>query len=110
MKSEIHPKCGPVLYRDISCDQYFLIHGVIPEKAETAVWEEDGKEYPLVNVEVSSASHPFYTGAQRLHTADGRVAKFQKRFGRSAISGALQKSPDKPDAQQAPAEDEPAEK
>jgi large subunit ribosomal protein L31 len=47
------------------------------------VWE-DGKEYPLVDVEISSASHPFYTGKQKIMDVGGRVAKFEKRFGKKA--------------------------
>jgi large subunit ribosomal protein L31 len=78
MKEGIHPEYRPVVFRDVSCDKMFLTRSSVRTK-DTVVWE-DGKEYPLVTVDVSSESHPFYTGKQRLVDAEGRVAKFNRKF------------------------------
>ena len=79
MKPEIHPKYQPVVFQDISCDFKFLTRSTLTSK-ETITWE-DGKEYPLVKLEISSKSHPFYTGKQKLMDTAGRVDKFRKRYG-----------------------------
>ncbi len=78
MKSGIHPKYREVVFQDLSSDFIILTKSTIDTK-ETIKWE-DGKEYPLVKVEVSSASHPFYTGKHKLLDAGGRVDKFKKRY------------------------------
>lgn len=79
MKSEIHPKYREVLFHDTSADAYFLIGSTILTQ-ETRDYE--GSTYPYVSIDVSSASHPFYTGKQKSAQSDGRVAKFNKRYGR----------------------------
>lgn len=79
MQKDIHPKQGLVVFRDSSCDKYFLINSCCTS-SQTYKWE-DGNEYPLVTVDVSSASHPMYTGQQRHRSAEGRSAKFGKKFG-----------------------------
>ena len=79
MKQGIHPEYRQVVFKDISCDFAFLTKSTMKSK-ETIVWE-DGKKYPLVKVEISSHSHPFFTGKQKLVDAAGRVEKFQKKFG-----------------------------
>lgn len=79
MKKEIHPEYRDVLFRDSSADFEVLIGSTI-ETSETATFE--GKEYPLYKVEISSASHPFYTGTQRVVDTEGRVEKFKKKYGR----------------------------
>jgi large subunit ribosomal protein L31 len=66
-------------FQDVTSDLVFLTRSTLTSK-ETIKWE-DGKEYPLVKVEVSSASHPFYTGKQKLMDTSGRVDKFRKRYG-----------------------------
>lgn len=78
MKSDIHPKYQQVVFKDVSADVSFLSRSTLTSK-ETVTWE-DGKEYPLVKVDISSASHPFYTGKQKFLDAAGRVEKFQKKF------------------------------
>lgn len=78
MKSEIHPKYHPVVFKDVSADVSFLSRSTLTSK-ETVTWE-DGKEYPLIKVDISAASHPFYTGKQKFLDAAGRVEKFQKKF------------------------------
>ncbi len=78
MRNDIHPEYHEVLFHDTNADVYFLTRSTI--KAKTTR-EYEGKEYPYVPLDVSSASHPFYTGAQRQATNEGRVASFNKRFG-----------------------------
>ena len=81
MKDGIHPKnYRKVVFQDISCDFKFLTQSTMGSK-ETIKWE-DGQEYPLIKVDISSASHPFYTGKQRMLDTEGRVDKFNKRYGR----------------------------
>jgi len=82
MKKDIHPQYRPVVFQDISSDFAFLTRSTI-RTDETITWE-DGEEYPLVKVEISSASHPFYTGKQRVLSSGGRVDQFRKRFGNMA--------------------------
>jgi len=79
MKKGIHPKYRPVIFKDVAADFSILTSSTIPSR-ETATWE-DGKEYPLVRVDISSASHPFFTGKQKFVDTAGRVEKFQKKFG-----------------------------
>lgn len=82
MKKGIHPKYRPVVFKDNSADYAFLTRSTV-KTDKTIVWE-DGNEYPLVTLEISSASHPFYTGTQRLVDTEGRVDKFNKRYGRTS--------------------------
>ncbi len=79
VKADIHPKYHDVVFQDVTSDFIILTRSTLSSK-ETIKWE-DGKEYPLVKVEVSSASHPFYTGKQKLMDTSGRVDKFRKRYG-----------------------------
>lgn len=78
MKKDIHPKYRPVVFQDVSADFAFLTRSTVQTK-ENIKWE-DGKEYPLVRVDISSASHPFYTGKQKFVDTAGRVEKFQRKF------------------------------
>ena len=80
MKTGIHPDYKEVVFQDISSDFSFLTRSTIKSK-ETIKWE-DGNEYPLVKVEVSSASHPFYTGKHKVLDSGGRVDRFKKRYGK----------------------------
>lgn len=82
MKNDIHPDYGYVIFRDKSANFSFLTRSTL-KTDQTAVWE-DGVEYPVFDVEISSASHPFYTGKQKILDTGGRVAKFEKRFGKKA--------------------------
>jgi len=78
MKKEIHPEgYRPVIFEDLASGAKFLIGSTVATK-ETAKWD-DGKEYPKVTVEISSKSHPFYTGESRSLDAGGQVEKFKKR-------------------------------
>ena len=78
MKEDIHPKYRPVVFQDVSADFAFLTKSAV--KTEQKIKWEDGKEYPLVKVDISSASHPFFTGKQKFVDTAGRVEKFQRKF------------------------------
>jgi large subunit ribosomal protein L31 len=82
MKEDIHPEYRDVVFQDIASDYAFMTRSTV-RTDETIQWE-DGQEYPLVKVEVSSASHPFFTGKQRVLSSGGRVDQFRKRYGRMA--------------------------
>ncbi|MFO8054603.1 MAG: type B 50S ribosomal protein L31 [Bacteroidales bacterium] len=79
MKEKIHPTDYRfVVFKDVSNDYTFLTKSTIKTR-ETIKWE-DGKEYPLVKVEISHKSHPFYTGKMKLVDSAGRVDKFKNRY------------------------------
>ena len=80
MKDSIHPQFRPVIFKDISCDFEYLTMSTVKTK-ETAKWT-DGKEYPIVKFEVSSSSHPFYTGKHRIVDTEGRAEKFKKKYAK----------------------------
>ena len=79
MKKDIHPKnYRLVVFKDMSNDHAFMSRSTINTK-ETIVWE-DGNEYPLVKLEISNTSHPFYTGKMKLVDTAGRVDKFNSKY------------------------------
>lgn len=78
MRDGIHPNYREVLFQDMSCDFKFVSRSTIQTR-EMAEFE--GKQYPLVKIEVSSESHPFYTGKHKIVDTAGRVDKFRKKFG-----------------------------
>jgi large subunit ribosomal protein L31 len=80
MKKDIHPKNRKVVFKDISVGFAFLTNSTVATK-ETIEWE-DGKEYPLFTTEISSASHPFYTGTQKVLDTEGRIDRFKKRYAK----------------------------
>lgn len=80
MKKDIHPNYREVVFKDISTDFAFLTRSTI-QTSETIKWE-DGNEYPLVKVEISSKSHPFFTGKEMFVDTAGRVDKFYQRYGK----------------------------
>ena len=80
MKADILPQYKDVVFQDVTSNFAFLTRSTLHTK-DTITWE-DGKEYPLMKVEVSSASHPFYTGKQKLVDTSGRVDKFRKRYAK----------------------------
>ncbi len=86
MKSDIHPNYRLVVFQDTSSDFAFLTNSTI-ETSNTIEWE-DGKTYPLAKVEISSKSHPFYTGKQILVDTTGRVERFRKRYGQTSSPAA----------------------
>ena len=78
MKSDIHPtNYRPVVFQDLNNDQTFLVRSTATSD-ETIKWT-DGNEYPLVKVHISSASHPFYTGQEKMIDVEGRVDRFKAR-------------------------------
>ncbi len=79
MKDGIHPNYRFVVFKDISTDWAFLTRSAI-NTPDTIKWE-DGNEYPLVKLEISSNSHPFFTGKQKLIDTAGRVDRFYTRYG-----------------------------
>jgi len=80
MKAGIHPEYREVVFQDVSADFAFLTRSTLESK-ETIKWE-DGKEYPLIKVDVSSASHPFYTGQHKVMDSGGRVDRFKRRYAK----------------------------
>lgn len=78
MKADIHPDYRSVVFQDLTSDFSFLTRSTLASK-ETIKWE-DGQEYPLIKIEVSSHSHPFYTGKQKMMDTSGRVDRFRKRY------------------------------
>ncbi len=85
MKSDIHPDYRYVVFQDVSAGTSFLTRSTI-STSETVTWD-DGNEYPLAKVEISSDSHPFFTGQMKIVDTAGRVARFKHRHD-SPNSGA----------------------
>jgi large subunit ribosomal protein L31 len=86
MKKDLHPESyRSVIFEDVTAGRRFLIGSTI-ESSRTDKWE-DGKEYPLVQVEISSASHPFYTGQSKIVDTAGRVEKFRARVAAKKPKG-----------------------
>jgi len=79
MQKDIHPEYRKVVFQDVSANESYLIGSTI--KAEQTIKWEDGNEYPLVKIDISSSSHPFYTGKQKVLDTEGRIEKFKKKFG-----------------------------
>ncbi|WP_435929332.1 type B 50S ribosomal protein L31 [Dryocola sp. BD613] len=79
MKRDIHPYYRTVVFHDTSANEYFKVGSTIKTDREI---ELDGQTYPYITIEVSSASHPHYTGKQRNFEKAGSPARFQQRFGR----------------------------
>ena len=77
MKDGIHPEYREVAFKDIGADQVFIIRSTLQTRDKITL---EGKEYPLVNLDISSVSHPFYTGKQKILDTGGRVDKFKKRY------------------------------
>ncbi|MDH6283375.1 type B 50S ribosomal protein L31 [Prescottella agglutinans] len=80
MKPGIHPDYRPVVFQDAGTGTAFLTRSTA--RTDRSIDWEDGNSYPLVVVDVTSASHPFWTGADRIVDTMGRVEKFERRYGR----------------------------
>lgn len=80
MKKDIHPNYRTVVFKDISNDTAFLGKSTA-NTPDTMAWE-DGNTYPLIKLDISSASHPFYTGKKMFVDTAGRVDKFMQRYGK----------------------------
>ena len=84
MKKDIHPKTyRTVVFKDMSNGHTFLSKSTAYSN-ETVVWEGDGQEYPVIKLEISNTSHPFYTGKNVLVDTAGRIDKFKKRYEKKA--------------------------
>ncbi|WP_406349926.1 type B 50S ribosomal protein L31 [Streptomyces sp. NBC_00658] len=82
MRPGIHPVSRPVVFRDRAADIAILTTSTV-DSSRTIEWA-DGNTYPLIDVEISSASHPFYTGNTRVVDTAGRVERFERRYGRTS--------------------------
>ena len=92
MRKDIHPEYREVLFHDTSVDAYFLVRSTL-QTDQTKEWT-DGNTYPYCPLDVSSASHPFYTGKQKLVDTGGRIDRFRKRFGnKSKVATAVEEVP-----------------
>ena len=80
MKEGIHPNYREVVFQDMASDFRFITRSTVSTRETTTI---DGKEYPLFKLDVSSESHPFYTGAQQRVNEAGRGEKFRQKFARS---------------------------
>ena len=98
MKKDIHPEYREVLFHDTSVDEYYLVRSTL---STDQTKEYEGKTYPYCVLDISSASHPFYTGKQKLVDTGGRVDKFRKRFGNKTKAAPVAE----PTAEEAPLEE-----
>ncbi|MGE3610045.1 MAG: type B 50S ribosomal protein L31 [Bacteriovoracaceae bacterium] len=78
MKKGIHPEYREVVFKDVSADFEIITRSTIKTTDKITL---NGKEYPLYKVDISSASHPFYTGTQKVIDTEGRVDRFKKKYG-----------------------------
>lgn len=78
MKKGIHPVYRTVVFQDVQANKSFVTRSTVHAK-DTVAWE-DGKTYPLIKLDISAYSHPFYTGQQRIVDTAGRIDRFKKRF------------------------------
>jgi len=78
MKAGIHPEYRDVVFQDVTSDFRFLTRSTLSSK-ESVKWQ-DGNDYPLIKIDISSASHPFYTGQNKIMDTSGRIDKFKKRY------------------------------
>ncbi len=86
MKKGFHPVYRPVVFKDITSDFAFLTRSTVETK-DTIAWE-DGKTYPLYKAEISSATHPFFTGKNVLLDTAGRVEKFNRKYKKTVAAPA----------------------
>lgn len=82
MKPGIHPEYGPVAFRDRATGDLVLTRSTLAARAAAETVEVDGRSYPVVDVDVSVHSHPFWTGKGRVLDSEGRVEAFERRYGR----------------------------
>ena len=82
MKTGIHPEYAPVIFLDTASNHSFLTRSSIDTTGRETVKWTDGKEYPVIKVEVSSESHSFYTGKQKVMDTAGRVERFRRKYNK----------------------------
>ena len=81
MKTDIHPEYRFVVFEDASANYRFLTRTTMKvDETKTTQWD-DGQTYPIVQLEISNASHPFFTGQMKIIDSAGRVERFNKRYG-----------------------------
>jgi large subunit ribosomal protein L31 len=81
MKKGIHPDYRDVVFKDVSCDFEIITKSTIKTTDKITL---NGTVYPLFKVDISSGSHPFYTGTQKIMDTEGRVDRFKKKYGKKA--------------------------
>ncbi len=96
MKKGIHPEYRPVVFMDAAANFSFLTCSTVKTN-QTIVWT-DGQTYPLVRLDISSASHPFFTGKMKLVDSTGQIERFRKRFGKDYKKGEGKAEESKADA------------
>lgn len=84
MKKDIHPNYRFILFRDVSCGFEFLTRSCMQTRATAT---HNGQEVPLVEIDISSQSHPFFTGTQKILDTEGRVDRFYRKYGFQQPSG-----------------------
>ena len=84
MQQGIHPPYGPVAFRDRATGRVTVTRSTLVTRDIDKVIEIDGTSYPVVDIDISSDSHPFWTGMSRTLDSEGRVEKFQRRYGPKA--------------------------
>jgi large subunit ribosomal protein L31 len=89
VKRGIHPPYGPVVFRDTSTGEAFLTRST--RTSDRRIEWSDGNSYPVIDVEISASSHPFWTGRARVLDSEGRVEAFRRRFGGGAVPPARAK-------------------
>lgn len=82
MKADIHPDYREVVFQDVTSDFKFLTRSTLAASSKETIKWDDGNEYPLVKIEVSSATHPFYTGQNKVMDTSGRIDKFKRRYAK----------------------------
>ncbi|MFT5915353.1 MAG: large subunit ribosomal protein L31 [Flammeovirgaceae bacterium] len=93
MKKDIHPEYKQIVFQDLSSDFKFMTRSTM--KTEDTIEWEDGNTYPLVKVEVSSASHPFYTGKDNFISRAGRVERFNQKYKKKdKVEEVVEKEPE----------------
>jgi large subunit ribosomal protein L31 len=92
MKQATHPEYGPVVFRDRSTGRTFLTRSTLVGRGIDRTIELDGATYPVVDVDVTSDSHPFWTGTTRTLDTEGRVEAFERRYGRRTAGSATERS------------------
>ena len=92
MREGIHPEnYRPVVFHDATAGESFITRSTV-QTEKTIKWE-DGNEYPLYELAISSYSHPFYTGSQRLVDTEGRIEKFKKKYQQAQVKPVKKKKP-----------------
>ena len=93
MKKKIHPQARPVVFRDSDSNALFLMLSTV--ETDKTILYKDNQHYPLYEVEISSASHPFYTGKQKLVDTAGRIERFRSRYQLGVKRGNPKSKPQK---------------